>query len=1380
MLGFRSVGAVAIGVCALFALLPVAPAGASGSGPVSDDFNTPTLNSSVWSIENPAGDGSVSLTGQALALSVPAGSGHDLWSGDVNVLRVVQPVSNTDFDVEAKFDSLGSSRFQDQGIVVEQDATNLLRFDVFSDGSSITLFAASVSGATASVKVSETLASAQQPIWLRVRRVGDSWLYTYSEDGTVWSTAGSFTFALSVADLGPYAGNSGSPAPAWTSTVDYFHSDVDTPVFAANDDFSGASLNAATWGFVNPGGGAAQSMDGQHAVITVPAGSSHDPGGGGVGAPRLMQPIANGDFSVDAKFDSQVSLQFQEQGMIVEQDATHYVYVAVVQNWYQTALVVTSVSGATVTTNTNVEIYNKPSIVLRVARSGAAFSFGYSFDGRHWTAAASLVSALAPAQVGVFGGNFGGSSSPGFVTKVDYFVNSLAPPATEDGVAWPVAPAGPVISVWYGSQQTFGANGQPQQWVNVLGDVSDPSGIASLTYTLNGGTANALSLGENPVRLVEPGEFNVEVDAASLVVGANVVHLRAIDNVGNASTADVTVTKVNGGPWPLPYTADWSQAGGNINSVAQVADGHWVIQPDGTIHNTDFGYDRLVTIGQASTWAQYEVTAQVTINALDPDGAAVGIVAGWKGATSDLHGVVTPDQPRLGHPFPAAFLYGNGQGQSAGAQIYANTDAHPETALAADTTGMHMTLGQAYTFKARVTDNAVGGSDFRFKIWKTGTAEPSTWLVQASGDLSRGSIVLAAHRADVNFGTVTVTTVPNAPAIGTVTRGDSSAAVAFAPSTNDGGRAITGYTAACTSSNGGAATAGLGTSSPITVSGLSNGKSYTCTVTATNAIGAGPASIPSGGFVPARLPDAPAIGVATGANASAVVAFTAGADGGSAVTSFAATCTSGNGGATGSAVGVATPIVVSGLTGGATYTCVVSATNAVGASAISSASNPVVPVTEPHAPVITGATPGTQSIALAFTESANGGSAVLHFDAQCTSTNGGVTRTGTAPSSPLTVGGLTNGKQYTCTVTATNGIGTSASSAASSVVVPAGVPTAPTAVAAVPIPAAATVTWAAAAGNGAPVTLYSVRCSSSNGGVTRTAAAAASPATVAGLTNGRSYTCTVTATNAAGTSAASSPSNVFVPAAASSTAHAGYWMLGSDGHVYAFGSAKYFGSTTNGAVAMAARPDGLGYWITTDIGTVTAFGAAHADSGSPALLAHEHVSTISATPSGNGYWIFTDFGRVFPHGDAHFYGDMRAVQLNGPVVASAATPTGHGYYMIGTDGGVFAFGDAAFHGSMGATHLNRPIVGLSPTPDNHGYWLVASDGGVFAFDAPFRGSLGGMVLNQPVDGIVAYGNGYLMVASDGGVFDFSDKAFVGSLADRVSGPPIVGIVARSG
>jgi hypothetical protein len=239
----------------------------------------------------------------------------------------------------------------------------------------------------------------------------------------------------------------------------------------------------------------------------------------------------------------------------------------------------------------------------------------------------------------------------------------------------------------------------------------------------------------------------------------------------------------------------------------------------------------------------------------------------------------------------------------------------------------------------------------------------------------------------------------------------------------------------------------------------------------------------------------------------------------------------------------------------------------------------------------------------------------------------------------------------------------------------------------------------------------------------------------------------------------------------------GYWMLGADGHVYAFGNAINYGSVPTFAVAIAARRDGTGYWTVDTEGAVNNFGASTYRGGRPPLQPGEQVSTISATPSGNGYWLFTNRGRAFPYGDAHSYGDMTGVALNGPIIASAATPTGHGYYMVGSDGGVFSFGDARFHGSTGGLRLNRPVVGISPTPDNRGYWLVATDGGVFAFDAPFRGSMGSVQLNRPVNGLVAYGNGYLMVASDGGIFDFSNKPFGGSLANNPPATPIIGLTA---
>jgi hypothetical protein len=72
---------------------------------------------------------------------------------------------------------------------------------------------------------------------------------------------------------------------------------------------------------------------------------------------------------------------------------------------------------------------------------------------------------------------------------------------------------------------------------------------------------------------------------------------------------------------------------------------------------------------------------------------------------------------------------------------------------------------------------------------------------------------------------------------------------------------------------------------------------------------------------------------------------------------------------------------------------------------------------------------------------------------------------------------------------------------------------------------------------------------------------------------------------------------------------------------------------------------------------------------------------------------------------------------------------------------------------------------------------VASDGGIFAFQAPFKGSMGGTRLNKPVTGMVRYADGYLMVAQDGGIFDFSSQPFLGSLGGSPPAHPIVSVAA---
>jgi Fibronectin type III domain len=161
------------------------------------------------------------------------------------------------------------------------------------------------------------------------------------------------------------------------------------------------------------------------------------------------------------------------------------------------------------------------------------------------------------------------------------------------------------------------------------------------------------------------------------------------------------------------------------------------------------------------------------------------------------------------------------------------------------------------------------------------------------------------------------------------------------------------------------------------------------------------------------------------------VAFRSTGDGGDAITGYTVTCTSSNGGTTRGNTDVGSPIVVSLLSIAKSYTCGVTATNAIGTGARSAASSAFVAATAPSAPTVTAITRGNNSASVAFTTPASNGSGITKYTATCTSSDGGTTRTGTNNRSPLNVLGLTIGKTYTCQLTATNALGTSGPSISS-------------------------------------------------------------------------------------------------------------------------------------------------------------------------------------------------------------------------------------------------------------------------------------------------------------------------------------------------------------
>jgi len=194
------------------------------SGVVSDDFSGSVLDSSVWSVVDPVGDGSVGLTGTQLALSVGGGVSHDPWSGGDTALRVMQAANDTDFGIEVKFESGLTQGYQGQGLLVEESSGRFVRFDVFGDGRSVYVYSAFVDGSSAVTKVNQKV-GLSAPMWLRVTRSGDTWTYATSSDGSAWTVRVSFSQALVVSQVGVFAGNfgsGGSPAPAHTALVDYF------------------------------------------------------------------------------------------------------------------------------------------------------------------------------------------------------------------------------------------------------------------------------------------------------------------------------------------------------------------------------------------------------------------------------------------------------------------------------------------------------------------------------------------------------------------------------------------------------------------------------------------------------------------------------------------------------------------------------------------------------------------------------------------------------------------------------------------------------------------------------------------------------------------------------------------------------------------------------------------------------------------------------------------------------------------------------------------------------------------------------------------------------------------------------------------------------
>jgi hypothetical protein len=75
---------------------------------------------------------------------------------------------------------------------------------------------------------------------------------------------------------------------------------------------------------------------------------------------------------------------------------------------------------------------------------------------------------------------------------------------------------------------------------------------------------------------------------------------------------------------------------------------------------------------------------------------------------------------------------------------------------------------------------------------------------------------------------------------------------------------------------------------------------------------------------------------------------------------------------------------------------------------------------------------------------------------------------------------------------------------------------------------------------------------------------------------------------------------------------------------------------------MAATPDGAGYWLVASDGGIFTYGDAQFYGSTGSLTLNQPIVGMAATPDGGGYWLLASDAGVFTYGDAQFSGSAQS------------------------------------------------------------------------------------------------------------------------------------------
>jgi hypothetical protein len=126
-------------------------------------------------------------------------------------------------------------------------------------------------------------------------------------------------------------------------------------------------------------------------------------------------------------------------------------------------------------------------------------------------------------------------------------------------------------------------------------------------------------------------------------------------------------------------------------------------------------------------------------------------------------------------------------------------------------------------------------------------------------------------------------------------------------------------------------------------------------------------------------------------------------------------------------------------------------------------------------------------------------------------------------------------------------------------------------------------------------------------------------------------------------------------------------LVASDGGIFAFGDARFYGSTGS-------------------------------------LHLNRPIVTLIDGRQGAGYSLVASDGGVFSFGSAPFFGSLGGMPVSTPIVGAAETPRDDGYWFTNAVGLVSNFGRAGYYGSA-PYPLAAPVVGMAEAPGTGSFTL---------------------------------------------------------------------------